>query len=204
MLFQQNSQLSNFLSRLSSTTVCWAALGSAARQARKYMYRLLLLGWLWMASNHVRMLLYCLNLLARSQGGCLFALPHLFEILAHLSLRNMVCGVKASTFSWSEQARQGCGGLEVLLADLFAMGRKLLRLPITHITCDSFFFSLAYYLPPYCALNHHMCCKGLVQKSGWDHQTCFWNLKDVQLGHLSPSCKMQRHRSCLYQEHLWY
>lgn len=94
VLFQQSSQLSNFLSNLSSTTVCCVALGSAARQARKYMYRPPCV-----ASPHLWMGLHCLSLLARSQGGFLFALPHLFEILAHLSLRNMVCGVMATTFS---------------------------------------------------------------------------------------------------------
>lgn len=62
------------------------------------MHGPLLLGWLGAAPNHVRMLLHCLSLLAGSQGGFLFALPHLFEILAHLSLRNMVCGVIATTF----------------------------------------------------------------------------------------------------------
>lgn len=75
-----------------------------------------------MASNHVWMLLHCLSLLVRSQGGFLLALPHLFEILAHLSLRNMVCGVLVTTFSWSD--RQGYGGLEVLLAEQGCNGWK--------------------------------------------------------------------------------
>lgn len=52
----------------------------------------------------------------------------------------------------------------MLLADLVSMGRKLRRLLITGITCDSFL--LPCYFPPYRTLNHGTRGRGLVQGCG--------------------------------------